>query len=206
MEKELPSSVSVNDAAALILNMSYQPGTNDLIHMMSHFREEAEAKRDNATDPDEREIYNCQAAMHLCREGLARSLIEAMNVEFGAIGAGKESILEIDENAFGSEKLKTASVLEWAENIGFGARGWKMPTHWRKKNERNYSSEYLDIIDDVIATFCEEGGEGYYPGRQPKVDGILEYIRNKYGNLSARIVTAIPTIVRRGTIESPSTK
>jgi hypothetical protein len=198
MGKELPSSVSVHDAAALILNMSYLPGTNDLIDMISHFREEAGVERDNATDPGEREKYNCQAIMHLCREGLARSLIEAIELEFSAISAGKESILEIDENAFGSEKFKTTSILAWAENIGFGIQGWKMPAHWRKKNRRTYSTEFLDIIDDVIATFCEEGGENYSPDTEPRNYMIVDYIKEKYGPLSEKIMTSIPTIVRPG--------
>jgi hypothetical protein len=204
MNKNLPPALSVNDAAALILNISYLPGSNDLLAMISHFREEAEDNRDSADNSDDREKYNCQAVIHLCREGLARSMIQAIGHELDALGKGKESILELADSTFGSEKFVTASVLAWAEQIGFGIQGWTVPRHWRKKTERSYSSEYLDIVDDVIATFCEEGGEGYYPGRQPKVESILEYIRNKYGNLSARIVTAIPTIVRPGV--SPSTK
>ena len=204
MKRNLPPSLSVNDAAALILNISYLPGSNDLLEMISHFREEAEVNRDSADNSDDREKYNCQAAIHLCREGLARSMIQAVRDELDALSKGKESILEVADSTFGSEKLVTASVGAWAEHMGFGIGGWEMPRHWRKKVERNYSTEYMDIIDDVVAAFCEEGGEHYEPGIEPNNSAVTAYINEKYGKLSERIITSIATIVRPGV--SPSTK
>ena len=172
--------------------------------MISHFRDEAEGKRDSADNSDDREKYDCQSVLHLCREGLARSMIQAIGHELDALGKGKESILEVADSTFGSEKLVTASVGAWAQHMGFGIEGWVTPRHWRKKSERNYSTDYLDIIDDVVATFCEEGGEYYEPGIEPNNAAVTSYVNGKYGKLSERIITSIATIVRPGV--SPSTK
>ena len=125
MPRELPTTLSVNDAAALMLNISYLPGANDLLEMLSFFREEAQSKHDHAKSQDEREKYAAHIAMYLCREGLARSLIQAIDSELHNIRNGQESKLEVVEVTFGSEKLVTASVCEWAADMGLRCVGPK---------------------------------------------------------------------------------
>ena len=129
---------------------------------------------------------------------MAQALFDLINAEIDKVRSDEESLLEIEDDTFGSEKLVTASVCAWAYDIGFYIEGWKAPRHWRKKTERNYTSEYLDIIDDVISTFCEEGGDHYTPGRPPKNDAVIAYIKEKYGTFSDKIMTSIATVVRQG--------
>lgn len=198
MRKELPSILSVNDAVSLIINLPCQPGATDVLEMLSYFREEAESNLDHAENSDDRKKYTAQVTLYLTREAMARSLMEAIGSELSAISKGRESILEVEDDSFGSEKLITASVCAWADDMGFHIEGWKPPGHWRKKKDRSYTSEYLDIVDDVIATFCEENGEWFYPGAVPTNENIIDYINGKYGQLSEKIVTSIPTIVRQG--------
>ncbi len=167
--------------------------------MLSYFREEAQSRHDHSDNSDDRNKYASHIAMYLCREGLARALIEAISVELKAIGKGEESTLEVEDHTIGSEKLVTASVCDWAQEKGFHIEGWETPRHWRRKSERAYSTEYLDIIDDVIAAFCEPGGEHYQEGVAPKNEAINVYISEKYGlSLSANVIGSISTIVRPG--------
>jgi len=198
MRKELPPFLSVNDAVSLMINLPYQPGTTDVLEMLSHFREEAESRLDHAETTEEREKYKAHVALYLTREAMARSLMEAIQSELSGLSKGRGSILEVEDDTFGSEKLVTASVCAWAYDMGFYVEGWVTPRHWRKKKDRSYTSDYLDIIDDVIATFCEEGGEHFIPEKEPKNDAVELYIRQNYGDFSRKILTSISTIVRQG--------
>ena len=199
MPRKLPTTLSVNDAAALILNISYLPGTNDLLEMLSFFTEEAQSKHDHAKSQDERDKYTALIAMYICREGSARALIQAIDSELHNIRNGQESKLEVVEVQFGSEKLVTASVCAWAADMGFGIEGWEPPRFWRKTQDRSYQTEYLAILDDVIATFCEEGGEHYEPEIIPKKIAIKNWVQTKYGtNVSNKVLDVIPTLLRPG--------
>ena len=104
MRKELPPTLSVMDAAAVITNISYLPGTNDLFDMLSHFREEAEAGLDHAETKEERGRFALYLLMYQQREALARSVIAAINAELDCISKGKGSMLEVADGTFGSEK------------------------------------------------------------------------------------------------------
>ena len=203
MSQEYPSTLSVEDAAALILNISYLPGTNSLLEMLSYFIEEAEAKLDNADSQEEREKYEALRVMYTCREDMARTLIGAIQAELDSISKGKPSILEVADSTFGSEKLVTPSVFAWAYEIGFGLPDWRPPRFWRKASDRRYQSEYLSIVDDVIATFLEEGGEHYDAGVVPKKAVVTEWIREQYGqNLSDKVLDSIATVIRPGLTET----
>lgn len=206
MTKELPESISVDDAVALILGFSYTPGTNSLLNMLSYFREEAESKLDHAETDLERNKYKSLVILYQCREELAASLYRAIQAELDMINKQQESILEVSDGTFNSEKLVTASVCEWAYDMGFGIEGWQPPRFWRKKGERLYSTEYLDILDDVIATFCEEGGEHYQSGITPKKEVVITWIEDKYGPLSKKVLDVIATLIRPGLTQPPENK
>lgn len=203
MPKEIPESLSLNDAAALIMNLSFMPGDNDLLDMLEYFREEAESLYDHAEDPVEKRRLTHQIDMHNARLAMAISLFDALNAELDCIRNGIDSKLKIDEDSFGSEKLLTASVIDWATHIGFGIGGWKPPRFWRKKSDRGYSTEYLDIIDDVVETFCVAGGDHYVPNRKPTNDLIALYVHDKYSQrpdkiISDKTISTIGTVVRPG--------
>ena len=198
MAKELPKSLSIEDAAALILNIDFLPGSNRLREMLSYFMEEAESNRDKASAQDERKKYDAMMVMHQYRFVFAKAVLDAIDAELDAINNGRDSILELEDETFGSEQLVTASVFSWAARNGFGIRGWTAPRFWRKASERSFSTEYLDIIDDVIATFCEEGGEHYSPGVTPKKEAITHWVTEKYGSVSDKVLDVIGTIIRPG--------
>jgi hypothetical protein len=197
-----PYSVSINDAISIVLNMSYQPGNTSLPEMIGYFREEAESKRDGAKNDDERRGYAAQAHMHLFREGLARALIDALEKELHKVHVGHETLIEVDgQSTPGEEKLVTASVLAWAENIGFGISNWSPPRLWRRRSERVFSTEYLDILDDVIATWFEEGGAEYIPNVTPKKELLKAWIKEKYGEFSDRVIDSMATMLIHQTIQ-----
>ena len=197
MKKELPPFLSINDAVSLIINLPYQPGTTDVLEMLSYFREQAEANLDHAKTSEDKEKYRAQVAIYLTREAMARSLMQAIGLEISAISKGKESTLEIEEGGFGSEKLVTASVYAWADEMAFHTHGWEPPRHWRKKSERTFSTDYLDILDDVIATFCEEGGEEYVPNNKLQKAAVSAWIKGKYPGTSEKVNDVIGTLLRQ---------
>jgi hypothetical protein len=191
-----PHSVSINDAISIILNMPFQPGNTTLPEMIGFFREEADANRDRALTEEDRNRFAAQATMHKYREELARSLIDALENEVKKVYAGQKSVVELDTSAApGEEKLVTASVLAWAEDIGFGISNWSPPRFWRRKSARTYSTEYLDILDDLIATWFEEDGEKYSPNYTPKKDALRLWATTKYGVISEKVLDAMMTMV-----------
>lgn len=202
MRKELPATLTVNDAVALVVNISFLPGTTNLLEMLSQFTEGAEIELDRTKTKSERVKFTSHRVMYQCRELLAQSIVAAINVEIDCIDDGKESTLEVANDEFGSKKLVTASVCAWANELGFWIDGWETPRFWRKSSERNYSTEYLDILDDVIATFCEEGGEHYKPGQEPKNALVSAWIKEKYGPLSDKVIGAMGTLIRPGLSET----
>lgn len=196
MSKELPSSLTINDAVALLLKISYIPGITDLLTMISYFIEEAESKLDNAIDLNEKDKYRALVSTHIMREGLARSLMGAIEAEITIINQGKNSLLEIQYNTFGSEKLVTSSVCAWGDHMGFGIEGWVPPRFWRKKEDRSHQTEYLHILDHIIETFCEEGGKHYEPGELLKNKVISAWVTEEYGELSDKVISTMCTIIR----------
>lgn len=201
--KQLPPELSIDDAVALILNIDFLPGSTDLLDMLSYFREESESKQDYATSTDERSKQQGYVLMHQFREGLARAILDAIDAELSTIKKGGISELELVDDTFGSERLVTASVLHWAAYHGFGMRGWVAPRFWRRSAQRTYSTEFLDILDDVIATFCEEGGEHYEHGVIPKKEVVSSWINEKYGVISDKVVDAMGTMIRPGLTTAP---
>lgn len=202
MRKELPPTLTVMDASALLMNISYLPGENDLLQMLSFFTEEAESNLDHAITKEERAIFGSRMLMYQHREALAQSIIAAINAELDSINNGEKSKIEVADDTFGSEKLVTASVYAWADEMGFGIAGWEAPRFWRKASKRRHNTEYLSILDDVIATFCEEGGEHYESGKEPTNAVVSAWITDKYGHLSEKVIGAMGTIIRPGLSKS----
>jgi hypothetical protein len=195
--KKLPKTLSINDAAALVMNISFLPNSTDLVEMLEYFQEEAESKYDKATGSDEKIKYKSHIAMTSTRVKMGKEVLAAINSELTCINNGEESLLKVEENNFGSEKLDTESVLYWASVYGFGIQGWEPPRFWRKATERRHNTEYLSVLDDVIATFCEEGGEHYIKNTEPQKSAVSTWIKGKYSFTSEKVRDAIGTIIRR---------
>lgn len=179
--------------------------------MLSYFKEEAESNFDHAKDQLERIKYQNLVEMYEYRENLARSLYKAIEAELSDLKKGLGSELEISDKNFGHEKLVTSSVCSWAYYMGFGIPGWQPPRFWRKKNERYYNTEYLSLIDDVIATYFEEGGEHFKKKGLEKKQALISDIQNKYKSttnevLSYKIVDVIATILLQPKLIYPKNK
>ena len=100
MRKSLPPFLSVSDAIALMLNLSYTPGDVSPTHMFSYFTEESESKYDHASTPGEKEKYRYQLKTHKNREKMAEALIDLINTEIDKVRRGDESVLEIEDDTF----------------------------------------------------------------------------------------------------------
>jgi hypothetical protein len=196
MRSKLPETLSVDDAVALIINLPYTPGGINPMQMLAYFTEESAAMLDSAKTPEDKELCRYQLKTHQVREQLAEAIYDLLVTEIDRVRKGKPDTLELAEDSIGSEKLVTASVCDWAHNKGFHIEGWSTPRHWRKKNERSYSTAYLDIVDDVIANFCEELGNHYAENGQPKKEAVMAWIKEKYPETSAKVNDAIATIIR----------
>jgi hypothetical protein len=205
MPRELPPSVTIDEAAALILNISYLPGDAGLLEMLQYFREEAEAQYDKAQTMVDRQRFESRIRLFAYRADLAQQIIATIGAELAAIDKGRDSLLEVVDGSFGHEKLGTGSVYAWAEHIGFGIGDWEPPRFWRPASERQFRTEWLSILDHVIATFCEKGGE-HYSATPPKKDVVKAWIREHYGDLSDKVLDAMATMIRPGLTPSTKTK
>ena len=168
--------------------------------------EEAEVNLENATSSEDKEQYLHRLEIYEHRKELAQAILDALELELDNIHRGKPSVLELEDDAFASRKIVTSSVCAWAHEMGFNIGGWEAPRFWRKQSERRYYTEYLEIFDDVIETFCEENGEYYTPDRPPKKDALFLWAEKKYGPVSKKVIDAMGTIIRPGLTQTTEKK
>ncbi len=203
MREELPESITIDEAVGFLLNIDYTYKSKDVIEMLENFEDEAKRKFGELEDPEEAQLALYLSDIHTKRISYARSVITYLEAELSSAERGEPSLLKIDANSFGNIKIISTSLHDWADHNGFGIDRWELPAFWREPPRRNYFSEYLNVIDDVIRTFCEPTGKRYDEtqmsnGGGPKVADVKRYISEKYPKVSDKILGPLATIVRKG--------
>ncbi len=195
--KQLPETVSIDEAVAFMINLSFVPEKYSIDDLLEGFRGDAENNFMKVNDKPQKDFYNKLGEIQIIRMDLAECVREALEMEMDLIRDGHSSKLKIESSAFISDKIVTPSLIEWADDVGFGITGWEFNPRWRKAGDRRFSTPYLEIIDEVINEFYEEGGKHYDKNRRPTNDEIHLFIEQKNLNISKKLIESICTILKQ---------
>jgi hypothetical protein len=122
MEKKLPSTLTIEEAVAEMVNMDYIPAGFTLLEMVAAFQEEAEVEYENACIDrlPEDQLTSLRFRMDSCRarHNLAQLLLESLQYE---VKHPENSMLAFAEDASSHQRLTRNSVWEWAaDRFGIG--------------------------------------------------------------------------------------
>lgn len=193
---QLPGTLSVKEAVAAMINLPYISEDFDMEGLLQAFIDDAENKCDTTSDKDEIETHSAIMTMHFHRLCLAKALKEVIENELHALSQGSKSKLRIDEYSTRPYDLATSSLTEWAEELGFGMKEFKLERGWRNMRDRTYSSPYLEIIEYVIREFYEEGGGQYAENKKPPNKKIARFIEKNYPGIPEHMIESICTILK----------
>lgn len=194
--KQLPETLSLDEAVAFMINLPFVPEKYSIKDLLEGFRNDAENSFHMAKENIEKDLYNKLCEIQDLRMELARCVREAIAIEMDLVRDGYSSKLKVDTSTFTADKIITPSLIEWADDIGFGITGWKFNPRWRKAGDRRFSTEYLEIIDEIIKEFYEEGGNSYDKNKPPTNAQISVYIEKIKPGLSKKMIESICTILK----------
>ncbi len=194
--KQLPETLSIDEAVAFMINLPFVPTKCSMEELLDALSAEAHNKYVDARSKIEKNLHMTLSEMQDHRITLVKIIKKVLISEIGLIKNGYDSVLRLDEPNSISGRIITPSLLEWGERIGFEITGWKFHPRWRRKEERRFSTPYLEIIDEVIREFYEEGGKNYDPNKPPKNEEIKTFIHEREPDLSPKVVESICTILK----------
>ena len=117
--KQLPETLSLDEAVAFMINLSYVPEKYSIKDLLEGFRNDAENSFHMAKENIEKDLYNKLCEIQDFRMELARCVREAIAIEMDLVRDGYSSKLKVDTSAFTANKIITPSLIEWADDIGF---------------------------------------------------------------------------------------
>lgn len=187
------SSVTIEEAVALLINLDYIPTGFTLLDMTAAFLEEAEVNHHNATvnHLPASEIAALQIRMDACaaRHSLAQSLTSALRNE---IGNPDSVIVALNDNSSIDPQLTVESVSIWASNFGIGFLAWVLA------NNDNDKTDAKDIRwEDVTIKIYKNYRIAYFSGtngQKGKVVrfqdiGLMGTRKNKPNDLGSLFIT-----------------
>ena len=155
MNKSIPSSLTIEEAVALIINLDYIPTGFSLLDMTGAFLEVAEVNYQNACNDDgftTAQIDSLRICFDVCKErhGFAQALIKQIEYE---IKNPEDSIIVISDDSTSVARLTFESLFDWAgEKFGIGIPKVFLPSQITSESnapaEKNIPIKSHDSIDD----------------------------------------------------------
>lgn len=126
MKKAVPSSITVEEAVAEMINMDYIPAGLTLLEMMAAFQEEAEVDYENARIDrlPEDQVASLKFRMDSCqaRSELAQHLLKSLQYE---VNNQEGSMIVLSNDSSSQQRLTLESVSDWAsDKYGIGSSRW----------------------------------------------------------------------------------
>ncbi len=196
IQNELPDTLSIEEAVAVMINLPNINAGDDIQLILDKLYDESEAKFAEAKDQHTRDVWNTIIKLHFYRLQIAMLLKEALEDELHSLKQGYESKLRIDEFTPEPHDIATSSLVDWAEDIKFGIKNFKIQRQWRSFRGRQYSTPYLKIIDHVIKHFYEEGGDEYKNPQNRTKKHIQRFIEDGYAEIPEYMLEAICAILK----------
>lgn len=147
MKRVVPSSITVEEAVAEMVNMDYIPAGFTLLDMIAAFQEEAEVEYENArTDrlPEDK-LTPLKTRMDSCRarHTLAHLLLESLRYE---VNNPTDSMIVLADDSSSHQRLTFDSVSDWAsEKYGIGISRMNDVSNTVDEHLKNVSWENVTI-------------------------------------------------------------
>ncbi len=208
IQNELPDTLSIEEAVAVMINLPSINAGNNVEAILEEIFDKSEAKFAEAKDQHTRDVWSTIIKLHFYRLQIATLLKEALEDELHSLKQGYESKLRIDKFTPEPHDIATSSLVDWAEDIKFGIKNFTIQRQWRSFRGRRYSTPYLELIDDVIKNFYEEGGDEYDENQVPPNKKIQSFIEKNHKNTPEHMIESICTILKKQQpkINGPITK
>lgn len=180
MSKPKPSSVTLEEAVARMVNMDYIPTGFTLLDMTATFLEEAEVAHENAKIDQlpkvQIEALSLRMESCMARHALARWLLESLQNE---IKNPKQSKVVLAEDSSSLERLTLESVADWAaDRFGIGIPEWLSD-----EAESNDSLKNVRWEDVTIKIWADNWigyslGQGEYKKSSFRKIGLMDERKN----------------------------
>jgi hypothetical protein len=190
MNKPRPSSVTIEEAVARMVNMDYIPDGCTLLEMTEAFLQEAEADVDEArTEGRPSHVrLRLEERLKACRfrHELAETLLADIEAELRA--GGSTQLVRADDGAPGT-RLTTESVWEWSgDRYGIGIPEWAPPTAATLPPEATWEDITIKIYANQRLGWSYKG-EAWRTARFEDVD--LMGKKHREPNLQGAVLTAM---------------
>ncbi len=196
IQNQLPDTLSIEEAVAVMINLPHITEGNDVEGFLEAFLEEAEINSINASEKHTKDVWVTISKIHFHRLQLAKLLKEALKDELHSLEQGYNSKLRADIFTPEPYDIATSSLVDWAEDLNFGIKNFKIQRPWRSFRGRRYSTPYLEIIDDVIKNFYEEGGAEYKKPQNRTKKHIQRFIEKNYAEIPEYMIESICAILK----------
>jgi len=190
MTKAVPSSITIEDAVARMVNMDYIPAGFTLTEMTAAFQEEAEVEYEKARLKrlPEEQIAPLKIRMVACcsRHALTHLLLESLQCE---VKNPEGSIIVLAADSSGQQRVTLESVSDWAaDKYGIGVKEWAHDSATVGKNTKNVRWEdvTIKIWKDYKIGFSFNGGK-YKKSHFRKI-GLMGVIKNEPNQLGAILI------------------
>lgn len=126
MKKVKPTSLTLEEAVALLINLDYIPPDFSLLQMTEAFLEEAEVEYHNAKIDclPQSQLDFLKLRLNVCetRHKLAQDLIDLLHYEID--NRLVDSAIELSNEATAVPRVKFNSVFDWSTSFGIGITEW----------------------------------------------------------------------------------
>ena len=184
--KNVPSSITVEEAIAEMVNMYYIPAGFTLLDMLAAFQEEAEVNYENARidrlPEDQITSFKIRMDSSRARHNLAQLLLKSLQYE---VDHPENSMIVLANESSSKQRLTFESVADWAAvKYGIGISSW--PKDTADENLENVRWEDLTIKiwkDHKIGYSIKGGKSDRSHFREIGLMGIKKNVPNKLGGI-----------------------
>ena len=172
MNKLSPSSITIEEAVARMINFDYIPTGFSLLDMTEAFQEEAEVEYENAKldrlPEGELDAFMCRVEACKARQKLAKSLLEHIKQE---LNNPDDSLLVLSSDSSSMQRLELESLADWAsEKYGIGIPDWldhDAKIDLRTDNAKNEVHPTL-VWNDVTIKIYKDYKLGCFIGKESR--------------------------------------
>ncbi len=194
--KQLPETLSIDEAVAFMVNLPELLEGISIEEILDVYVSQADEITEKYGLPEERDLRDDLIEIQEHRRDLAKLLKSALQNEIKLINLGFKRTLKTSDESLTVGQIVTSSLINWANTNGIGILGWNFNHHWRTAEARNFTTPFLNIIDEIIRELFQEGGKHYSPDKPLTNEFIKSYIDQIYPNLSVKIKESICTILK----------
>ena len=189
MAGNLPKSLTIEEAVALMVNLESLPNGKSVEDHLLDIYEDAGVTHDEAKSNQDPAYVIERLDQHrlVCKSrlNLANAITRSLNHEVTNTIDDEGSLLKLSSDSSVTVKLTTESVREWALKLFYISIADNKPAEVTPHNAQlTYRTQQLDALDAAIAKYCESDGDG--PKTMPKSPHIIAWIHETYPFVSTK--------------------